>query len=68
MYSSSATQKGVAYFKSAARPFFYNSETIGPSELQNYFTNLITYPHFKFQLSRINGSRVIEKGMVALLK
>ena len=32
--SSSATQKGVAYFKSAATPFFNNSGTVGPRKLK----------------------------------
>ena len=34
MDSSSATKKGVAYFKSAAKPFFYSSGTIGPRKLK----------------------------------
>ena len=32
--SSSATQKGVAYFKSAATPFFNNSGPVGPRKLK----------------------------------
>ena len=32
--SSSAPQKGVAYFKSAATPFFNNSGTVSPRELK----------------------------------
>ena len=31
-------------------------------ELQNYYTNMITYLNSEFQLSRTNSSRVIEKG------
>ena len=34
MYSDSVTQKGVAYFKSAATPFFNNSRIIGPRKLK----------------------------------
>ena len=33
-----------------------------PSELQNNYTNMITYLNSEFQLSRTNCSRVIEKG------
>ena len=32
--SSSATHKGVAYFKSAAAPFFKNSGTVSPRNLK----------------------------------
>ena len=34
MYIISATQKGVAYFKSTAMPFFYNSGAVGARKLQ----------------------------------
>ena len=34
MYRSFVTQKGVAYFKSAAMPFFYNYGIVGAGKLK----------------------------------
>ena len=52
MNSIFASQKGVAYFKSAATPFFYNSATVGHRKILIFrYSGLVGPKFLKFWLA-----------------